>query len=419
LPRLSSPAPRQSGDPPTRLFAIASGVAVANLYYVQPLLAVIARDFDLTAATASLLLFCSQIGYAAGILLFVPLGDVRDRRRLVPSMMGIAGAALLLCALAPSFDLLLVSIFLVGLTTVSGQILVAFTADLSAEGSRGRALGTVVSGLLTGILSARAASGLIADALGWRAVFAIATALDLFLAVLIWRRAPRSSPRPGAGYGALLRSVPTLVRGTPLLRRAMAFGFVSMASFNLFWTGATLLLSSPHYHFRPGEIGALSALGLVGTMVTRRAGRLHDSGRSTLASTAAWAVMLSGWLACIPAGSSLGWLIAAVLVIDVGTQGQRILNQTRALTLSPSARSRANTAYMSSNFVGAATGSLAAMILWRAGGWTAVAATGSSMCLLALGARLVGEHGRTAMRCRLFGKTAPGQELHLPERNDH
>jgi predicted MFS family arabinose efflux permease len=418
LPRLPSPVPRQTGDLPTGLFAIASGVAVANLYYVQPLLAVIARDFDLTTATASLLLFCSQIGYAAGILLFVPLGDVRDRRRLVGSMMGIAAAALLLCALAPSFDLLLVSLFLVGLTTVSGQILVAFTADLSAEDSRGRALGTVVSGLLTGILAARAASGLIADALGWRAVFLIVTALNLLLAVLIWRRAPRSSARPGLGYRALLRSVPALVRAQPSLRRVMAFGFVSMAAFNLFWTGTTLLLSSPHYHFTPGEIGALSALGLVGTTVARRAGRLHDSGRSALASTAAWAIMLTGWLACIPAGSSLGWLIAAVVVIDVGTQGQRILNQTRALTLSPAARSRANTAYMSGNFLGAATGSLGAMVLWRAGGWTAVAAAGASMCLLALGARLLGEHsrGKAATWSRLVGRTGPDQEPHVAER---
>jgi predicted MFS family arabinose efflux permease len=369
---------------PYALFALASGVAVANLYYAQPLLGAIASSLQVPEATASLLLFCAQIGYAAGILLFVPLGDVRDRRRLVPTMMGIASLALLGCAFAPTFYLLAVAIVIVGLTTVAGQILVAFTADLSAEGSRGRAVGTVVGGLLVGIVAARFLGGVIGGALGWRAVFAIASGLNLVLALAIRLRAPAGPKRSPLPYLPLLRSVVELVRSEPGLRVTMTFGFASMAGFNLFWTGVTLLLSGPSYRFSPGQIGAVSAVGVAGAVVAWRAGRLHDSGRSSLASTAAWAVMLSAWLACFPASSSLAWLLVAVVALDVGTQGQRILNQSRALSLSPTRRSRANTAYVSFNFVGAAAGSLTAAGLWQLGGWTAVAATGASLCLLAL-----------------------------------
>ena len=204
---------RGAGSGPYALFALASGVAVANLYYAQPLLGAIASSLHVPEATASLLLFCTQIGYAAGILLFVPLGDVRDRRRLVPTMMGIASLALLGCAFAPTFYLLAVAIVIVGLTTVAGQILVAFTADLSVEGSRGRAVGTVVGGLLVGIVAARFLGGVIGGALGWRVVFAIAAALNLVLALAIRLRAPAgpnarrcptcpSCVRSSSSYGA-------------------------------------------------------------------------------------------------------------------------------------------------------------------------------------------------------------------------
>jgi predicted MFS family arabinose efflux permease len=372
------------------LFAVASGVAVANLYYAQPLIGAIGADLHVAAATASLLLFCTQLGYAAGILLFVPLGDVRDRRRLVPAMMGTASLALVLCAAAPTFPLFCVGILLVGVTTVSGQILVAFTADLSEEESRGRAVGTVVGGLLIGIVAARVAGGVLGGAFGWRAVFAIAAALNAVLALLLLRRAPPWRGSTEMRYPALVRSVGSLVRTERSLRVAMAFGFISMMGFNLFWTGATLLLGSPRYGFSPAQIGAVSAAGLGGAIVARRAGRLHDSGRGALGSSLAWAVMLCAWLACIPGSRDLGWLIAGVVMLDLGTQGQRILNQTRVLSVTSAARSRANTAYISGNFLGASVGSLTATALWSAGGWLDVAFAGGAVCAAALGARIGG-----------------------------
>jgi predicted MFS family arabinose efflux permease len=389
-PRLYGPAPMAESRPRSLygLFAVASGTAVANLYYAQPLIGPIGADLHVASATASLLLFCTQLGYAAGILLFVPLGDVSERRRLVPVMMGIASLALLLCAVAPTFPVFCLGMMLVGATTVSGQILVAFTADLSEEGSRGRAVGTVVSGLLTGILAARVAGGVIGGALGWRAVFAIAAALNATLAILILRRAPAWQPTSQTSYPKLLRSVGSLVRRQRPLRVAMAFGFVSMASFNLLWTGMTLLLGSSAYGFSPSQIGAVSAAGLGGAIIARRAGRLHDSGRGLLGSSLAWGVMLCAWLAFIPGGSDLGWLIAGVVLLDLGTQAQRILNQSDVLSLAPAARSRANTAYISGNFLGASLGSVTATALWSAGGWPDVVLAGSLACAAALGARL-------------------------------
>jgi predicted MFS family arabinose efflux permease len=368
----------------TLLFAVAGGAAVGNLYYVQPLLAVIATSLHVSSATAGLLVTATQVGYAVGIAAIVPLGDVRNRRRLVPLMMSVSALALALCAAAPTFAVLAVAMVLVGVTTVSGQILTPFAGDLTDDSDRGRVLGIVVSGLLTGILGARIIGGLIAGAAGWRTVFAIAAGLMVVLAALIWRLAPTLPPKTTAGYGSLLRSVATLVRHEARLRILMAFGMISMATFALFWTALTFLLSDQHYQYSPTIIGLVGLAGLVGTLAAQGAGRLHDKGWSNAATGVSWAVTVLAWLFSEFGRVSLGWLLAGVVVLDVGSQAQRILNQTRAFALSDEARSRVNTAYVAGNFVGAALGSLAASLLWSTGGWTAVSITGGALSLLAL-----------------------------------
>jgi predicted MFS family arabinose efflux permease len=368
----------------TLLFAVAGGAAVGNLYYVQPLLAVIAASLHVSSATAGLLVTATQVGYATGIAAIVPLGDVRDRRRLIPLMMGASAVSLALCAVAPSFPVLAVAMVLVGVTTVSGQILTPFAGDLTDDGSRGRVLGIVVSGLLTGILGARILGGLIAGVAGWRSVFAIAAGLMVVLAGLLWRLAPSLAPKTAAGYGSLLRSVAVLVRHEARLRILMALGLVSMATFTLFWTALTLLLSDRHYHYSTTVIGLFGLAGLVGTLAAQGAGRLHDRGWSNAATGVSWLVTVLAWVFSELGRVSLGWLLVGVVVLDVGTQAQRILNQTRAFALSDQARSRVNTAYIAGNFVGAALGSLAASLLWSVGGWTAVTVTGGVLSLLAL-----------------------------------
>jgi predicted MFS family arabinose efflux permease len=370
--------------PLTLLFAVAGGAAVGNLYYVQPLLAVIAASLHVSSATAGLLVTATQVGYACGIALIVPLGDVRDRRRLIPLMMLASAASLTLCAVAPSFAVIAVAMVLVGVTTVSGQIFAPFAGDLTAERDRGRVLAIVFSGVQIGILGARIVGGLIAGAVGWRPVFAIAAGIMVVLAALTWWLAPTLPPKTTAGYGALLRSVAVLVRTKAQLRILMVFGLISMAAFTLFWTALTLLLSDQHYRYSPAVIGLFGLVGLAGTLAAQGAGRLHDRGWSNAATGASWAVITLAWLLSLFGRLSLGWLLAGVLVLDVGIQAQRILNQTRAFALSDEARSRINTAYVVGNFVGAAVGSLAASLLWSVGGWTAVTAAGGGLSLLAL-----------------------------------
>jgi predicted MFS family arabinose efflux permease len=368
----------------TLLFAVAGGAAVGNLYYVQPLLAVIATSLHVSSATAGLLVTATQVGYAAGIVLIVPLGDVRNRRRLIPLMMGVSALALALCAVAPTFAVLAVAMVLVGVTTVSGQILTPFAGDLTDDSDRGRVLGIVVSGLLTGILGARILGGLIAGLAGWRSVFAIAAGLMVVLAALLWRLAPTLPPKTTANYGSLLRSVAVLVRHEARLRILMTLGLVSMATFTLFWTALTLLLSDRHYHYSTTVIGLFGLAGLVGTLAAQGAGRLHDKGWSNAATGVSWVITVLAWVFSELGRVSLGWLLVGAVVLDVGTQAQRILNQTRAFALSAEARSRVNTAYIAGNFVGAALGSLAASLLWSVGGWTAVTITGGVLSLLAL-----------------------------------
>src|SRR3954447_3553862 len=205
----------------TLLFAVAGGVAVGNLYLAQPLLNLIARDLGASTASAGWLVTATQIGYAAGILLIVPVGDVRNRRRLVPAMMICAAAALTLCAVPPSMGLLLIAISMVGVTPVAGQILAPLAGDLADDESRGRVVGIVVSGILTGILVSRTLSGLIADAAGWRVVFATAAVAGVVLAALVYHAIPPLAPKTRMRYPALLASVGDVIRRERALRWTM------------------------------------------------------------------------------------------------------------------------------------------------------------------------------------------------------
>jgi predicted MFS family arabinose efflux permease len=383
-PARAAPASGQMTRTLTLLFAVAAGAAVGNLYYAQPLLDVIGRSLGVSISTAGLLITATQVGYAVGIVLIVPLGDVRNRRRLVPVMMMASAVSLGLCAAAPDFAVLALGLAAVGVTTVSGQILTPFAGDLADDKSRGRILGIVVSGLLTGILGARILGGLIGGTAGWRSVFAIAAGIMVVLAGLIWRMTPEVPAKMAAPYGSLLRSVIQLVRREAALRVIMALGIVSMATFTLFWTALTFLLSDRFYHYPPTIIGLFGLAGLIGALAAQWAGRLYDKGYARLGTGVSWLLAVAAW-GCSELGrTSLGWLLAGIVILDIATQAQRILNQTQAFAISVEARSRVNTAYVGGNFVGAALGSLTASLLWSAGGWTSIAVAGGGLSLLAL-----------------------------------
>ena len=378
----------------TLLFAVAAGVAVGNLYLAQPLLDLIARDLDASAASAGWLVTATQLGYAAGILLIVPLGDVRNRRHLIPVMMLCAAAALGLCALAPSMAVLLAAVAILGVTTVAGQILVPLAGDLADNTSRGRVVGIVFSGVLTGILVSRTVSGLVADAAGWRLLFAAAAGASILLAALLHRTIPPLVPKTHLRYLALITSVGSVVRRERTLRWTMLLGATGFAMFTMFWTSLTFLLSAPPFSYSVSVIGLFGLAGLAGAVAAQRAGRLHDRGWSLQATGAAWVLALVAFMIAIFASTSVVLILLVIVLLDVAIQALNILNQTRVFMISEDARSRINTAYVTSNFIGGAIGSAAASILWSIDGWTAVTTAGVVLSCFGLGVWAMGRRDR-------------------------
>jgi predicted MFS family arabinose efflux permease len=377
----------------TLLFAVAAGAAVGNLYWAQPLLEFIARDLRASTTTAGWLITATQLGYAAGILLIVPLGDVLSRRRLIPVMMACCSAALVACALAPSIGFLFLAIIALGVTTVGGQLLAPLAGDLADDAHRGRVVGTVVSGILTGILVSRTISGLIADAAGWRTIYAAAAATDVLLAIVMYRVIPPLAPKARIAYPALIASVGAVVRDERAVRWTLVLGATAFGLFTMFWTALTFLLSAPPFSYPVSVIGLFGLAGLAGAITAQRAGRLHDRGRSLPATGAGWALALAAFIVAAFAGHSVAGVLVAVVLLDIAVQGVNILNQTRLFAISRQARSRLNTAFVTGNFIGGAIGSAAAALLWSAGGWTAVTTAGVALSCFGLAVWAAGRRG--------------------------
>ena len=377
----------------TFLFAVAAGAAVGNLYWAQPLLDFIAHNLHASPATAGWLITATQLGYAVGILLIVPLGDVVNRRRLIPLMMTGSAAVLVACALAPSIGFLFFAITALGLTTVGGQILAPLAGDLADDAHRGRVVGTVVSGILSGILVSRAISGLIAQAAGWRTIYAAAAAADVLLAIVLYRVIPPLAPKTRMAYPALIASVWAAIRGAQTVRWTLVLGATAFGLFTMFWTALTFLLSAPPFSYPVSVIGLFGLAGLAGAITAQRAGRLHDRGWSLPATGAGWTLALSAFIVAAFAGHTVAGILIAIVLLDIAVQGVNILNQTRLFALSDQARSRLNTAFVTGNFIGGAIGSAAAALLWSAGGWTAVTSTGTALSCLALVIWAVGRRG--------------------------
>ena len=377
----------------TMLLAVTGGVAVGNLYWAQPLLEVIGRDLHVSNGAAGWLVTATQLGYALGILLVVPLGDALDRRRLIPLMLICSAVALLGCAVAPTFGTLLVAITLLGLTTVAGQIAAPLAGDPAAPADRGRVVGTVISGMLTGILISRTLSGLVAAATGWRVIYVVAAIAAVVLAALLYRTIPVLPAKERIGYPALLASIGTVIRRERTVRWTLVLGAIQFGLFTMFWTALTFLLSAPPFSYPVSVIGLFGLFGLAGAIAAQRAGRLHDRGWSIPATGAGWALALVSFGLAAVGGQQVAVLILAVVALDIAIQSLNILNSTRLFAVAGEARSRVNTATVTINFVAGAIGSAAAGLLWSAGGWTAVTTTGLGFCGLGLAIWAAGRRG--------------------------
>ena len=368
----------------TLLFAIAGGAAVGNLYWAQPLLTDIAASLGVSSAAAGLLITVTQVGYALGVLLVVPLGDTLNRRRLIPAMMLCSAVALAASALAPTYVMLLACLAGVGLTTVAGQMLTPLAGDLATDDQRGSVVGTVASGLLIGILTSRTISGLLADAFGWRAIYMAATVVMVAVAILLWRQLPTVAPRAAVPYRFLLGSVFGTVGVHRSVQVTLVLGASAFSVFTMFWTGLTFLLSSSPFSYSVTQIGLVGLVGLAGALAVQRAGALHDRGWSVPATGAGLALALISLVLAGVGSASIGLLLLAVLLLDVAIQAVNVLNQTRLFAVDASARSRLNTAFVTSNFIGGAIGSALAGLLWQLGGWPFLMFGGSVLIGFAL-----------------------------------
>jgi predicted MFS family arabinose efflux permease len=364
--------------------AISAGVAVANLYWAQPLLALIAQDFGVTTRDAGLLIFATQIGYAVGIFFLVPLGDSLDRRRLITTVMLCSAVALAASIAAPGFRVLLATLATVGATTVAGQLLIPLAGDLTPGRERGSAVGMVVSGILGGISLCRPISGAIADVFGWRAVYAFALFITLLVTVLLFRALPDLPARSSVPYFQLLSSVFSTVRASRTAQVTLIVGASGVAVFMLYWTGLTFLLSAPPYSYSAMQIGLLGIVGLAGALAAKRAGWIHDRGWSIPATEAALVLALVSLGIAVFVSTSLILVVTSVLLIDVALQAMNVLNQTRLLAIDATARSRFNTAFVTANFLGGATGSMFSVLLWQSGGWPLVCLGGFVVIAFAL-----------------------------------
>jgi predicted MFS family arabinose efflux permease len=361
------------------LLALVSGAAVANLYYVQPLLSRISHAFGVSAGTGGLLVSATQAGYVAGLALILPLGDVLERRRLISGLSVCSALAAVACAAAPGFGVLAVASLALGALAVVAQMVVALASTLASERERGSVVGTVMSGLLLGILLARTLSGLVAAAGGWRLTFVVAAVIMAVLAVVQYRALDIAPPGERIAYRRALRSVLGLIAREAVLRQRMVMGAFVFGAFSAFWTSIAFLLSGAPYHYSEAVIGLFGLAGAAGAVAAQAAGRLADRGHGRLAMTVFLVCLLGSWALLAIGRHSLGALIAGIVLLDLGVQGAQISNQTTIYTLPAEARSRLTTAYMVASFTGGLLGSILSAQIYGNAGWGGVCALGAGI----------------------------------------
>ena len=379
----TSPRPVLSGRL-VALMAVATGAVVANLYYAQPLLPEVAHAFGVGTAAVSLVITCTQVGYAAGLLMVVPLGDLHPRRRLAPLMFALSAVALVLCAVAPSLWVLAVGSVAVGLTSVAGQVMVPFAADLASPERRGRVVARIMTGLLLGILLARTISGLLAQAAGWRAVYWLSAGVMLVFAAVLYRALPGEADRPPSSWRRLVSSSLALLVSEPVLRRRAGHGAAVFAAFSVLWTSLAFLLAGAPYHYPNAVIGLFGLVGAAGVLAANLAGKLADSSRVGATTVVAGMAVVASFGVLWAGRTSVAALIVGIIVLDIGTQGMQITNQAVIYGLRPDARSRINSAYMVCYFAGGALGSLASGAVYAADGWAGVCLLGTGFGLVSL-----------------------------------
>jgi predicted MFS family arabinose efflux permease len=376
------------------LLAVAAGLTVANIYYNQPLLAAMGRDFHVSALAIGCVAVATQLGYASGLLLLVPLGDILDRKRLIVATTGATTVALIAVALSPGFFFALVASYGLGLICITPQLIIPYTAHLAEPNKRGRAVGLVMGGLLVGILISRSAAGFLGQWLGWREVFGMGATLTLLMTFGLGLLPRSPAPSRHLSYGELLRSLGPLLADEPILQRHALMGALGFGAFSAFWTTLVFYLAARPEHFGGNVVGLFGLVAVAGALAAPIAGHLSDRLDAQRVNGVALALMILAFFLMLLADRSLLWLAFGIFLMDAGAQGNQISNQTRIYTLSPHLRSRITSVYMVIYFLGGAAGSALGAGAWSEWHWTGVCLLGATFSTLALGVLFAG--GRTA-----------------------
>ncbi|MCD9088338.1 MFS transporter [Stenotrophomonas sp. SY1] len=383
---MSLESPRSNVLPQSRvlLLATATGLIVASNYYAQPLLQMLAGVFNVSAGQAGWVVTVAQLAYATGLLLIVPLGDRLERRGLIVGLFVLAAVGLAISATATGLPQLLIGTALSGLSAVAAQVIIPHAATLAAPEQRGRVVGTIMAGLLLGILLARTASGVLAGIGSWHTIYSVACVALLLLALALYKLLPAHQPTATLSYPRLIGSVLALLRDEPVLRRRSLLGALLFAGFSVFWTPLAFLLSGPAYGYSIATIGLFGLVGAAGALAASRAGRLSDHGHGRWVAGGGLAMLLLSWLLLAFAPMSLTALVLGVLLLDVAVQAVHINNQSVIYQLDEGARSRITSAYMTCYFVGGASGSALGTAAWTHYGWNGVCVLGAVLALVGL-----------------------------------
>ncbi len=367
------------------LFAVSCGMAVANIYYAQPLLDALSGEFGIGHSTIGIITTVTQICYALGLLLLVPLGDLLNQRRLIVCQMLLSVAALIVVGTASSAAVLMSGIAAVGLLAAIVQTLVAFAAMLAAPSERGRIIGLVTSGVVIGILLARTVAGILTDLAGWRSVYLVSAVMMLLMAGMLFRALPNyEREKSDLTYFQLIRSVILLFVQEKTLRIRGVLALLIFTAFSILWTSLVLPLSAPPLSLSHSAIGAFGLAGVAGALAAAKAGSLADRGLGQRTTGASLALLLASWLPISYTERTLWGLIIGVIILDFAVQAVHVTNQSMILSVRPEARSRLTAAYMMFYSLGSATGSIVSTLTYSHSGWIGVCWLGATVSAVAL-----------------------------------
>ncbi|HET6253884.1 MAG TPA: MFS transporter [Puia sp.] len=366
------------------IMAICTGLIVANIYYCQPLLVLISKSFAISGSKGGRIAFLTQLGYAIGLLFFVPLGDKLERRGQIIWMAAAAVGALVLAAAAPSLLILEIASVLIGATSVIPQLILPMAAQLAAPSRTGKVIGSIMSGLLIGILLSRTLSGFVGALLGWRGMYWVAAGITFSLLLIIRLYFPVSKPDFSGSYGSLMKSLLTLAKEQPVLREAAAINALGFATFGMFWTTMVLHLSGAPFHFNSDLIGLFGLAAAAGALAAPLVGGSADKRNPRITIGYGLGLLLISFLLLYIWADTVSGMIAGIVLLDLAMQCIHVSNQSRVYALIPAARNRLNTVYMTVSFIGTSLGSAIGLYAWDKGAWAGVCLSGGLLTVAAL-----------------------------------